>query len=188
MSLGLYVAFEGALLQAGCSAVPSEAHGTLVGLLSGPSQVDQRVWLNCITDDSQLSMDTMILSETSALEIFIQRAANAVEDMETSPLILIPSDDVELGERATAFSSWCSGFLYGFGISGVPEKIVLGVDSQEFLRHLTQFCRLDFEVENNEEDEKALFELLEFSKVGVLNLAEEVKGLSAAHTEINSLH
>ena len=188
MSLGLYVAFEDALLQAGCSAVASEAHGTLVGLLSGPSQVDQVVWLNCINDDSKLSMDSVILSENSTLENFIQRAVNALGDMETGPLILIPSDDVELGERATAFSSWCSGFLYGFGISGVPEKVALSADSQEFLRHLTQFCRLDFEVENNEEDEKALFELLEFSKVGVLNLIEEVKDLSSAHTEINSLH
>ena len=188
MSLGLYVAFEDALLEAGCSAIPSEAHGTLVGLLSGPSQVDQGVWLNCINDDSKLSMDSVILSDTSALENFIKRAVNALGDMETDPLILIPSDDVELGERATSFSSWCSGFLYGFGISGVAEDVPLSSESQEFLRHLTQFCRLDFEVENNEEHEKALFELLEFSKVGVLNLVEEVKDLSLVHTEINSLH
>ena len=188
MSLGLYVAFEDALLEAGCSAIPSEAHGTLVGLLSGPSQVDQGVWLNCINDDSKLSLDSVILSETLALDNFIKRAVNALGDMETGPLILIPSDDVELGERATAFSSWCSGFLYGFGISGVPEEVPLSPESQEFLRHLTQFCRLDFEVEDNEEDEKALFELLEFSKVGVLNLVEEAKDLSSAHTEINSLH
>jgi uncharacterized protein YgfB (UPF0149 family) len=120
-------------------------------------------------------MDAVILAETTELEIFIQRAVNALGDMETVPLILIPSDDAELRQRVTAFSSWCSGFLYGFGISGVPEKVGLSADSQEFLSHLTQFCRLDFEIENSEEDEKALFELLEFCKVGVLNLVEEVK-------------
>jgi uncharacterized protein YgfB (UPF0149 family) len=188
MSLGLYSNFERALGQVGCTVVPSEAYGALVGLLSGPRPVDQKIWLNCINNDLKSPTDSLISSQNTDLDVFIRCVVNALEDMETDELILIQDDNVELGERTAAFSGWCSGFLYGFGISGVPEKVVMSADSQEFLRHLTQFCRLEFEVDNNEEDEKALFELLEFSKVGVLNLYEEVKQLSSIDTEINSLH
>jgi uncharacterized protein YgfB (UPF0149 family) len=188
MSLGLYSTFEGALRQVGCTVVASEAYGALVGLLSGPRPVDQKLWLNCINDDLKSSTDSSISLQNTDLDVFIQRAVNALGDMEADALIIIPDDNVELGERIAAFSGWCSGFLYGFGISGIPEKVVMSADSQEFLRHLTQFCRLEFEVENSEEDEKALFELLEFSKVGVLNLNEEVKKFSSIDTETNSLH
>jgi uncharacterized protein len=108
--------------------------------------------------------------------------------MEIDGMIIIPDDDVALGDRIAAFSAWCIGFLYGFGISGVSGKTMLSVDSQEFLSHLTQFCRIDLETENGEENEKALFELLEFSKIGILNLNEEAQKLSPIDTEVTSLH
>ena len=100
------------------------------------------------------------------------RAALTAGDCDFAPLR--PHDDAPLAERAAAFGAWCRGFLSGFGLSGIADLGTLGEDARGFLADLSRFATLASEGVGDEDDERALTELIEFTRMGVLLVRAEL--------------
>jgi uncharacterized protein len=91
---------------------------------------------------------------------------------------LLPSDAQPIEARTTALAEWCQGFLYGLGAGNIPDASRLPGEVGEIVRDFAEITRAGVDgAETEESNESAYAELVEFVRVGVQLLFEE---LSAA--------
>ena len=97
--------------------------------------------------------------------------------------LLLPDEHEPLINRAQAFSEWCEGFTQGITIGGVSYEQLQEEESQEALQHLLEFAQLEYEsLEVSEEDEKALMEVSEYTRMAVIRLYGDLtSGGGASH-------
>lgn len=155
------------------SSVPAaESHGCLCGALCAAPHYSLERWLEEIVPEESSSD---LERENQALKLLFEDTTKALrgEQMEFEPLL--PDDDAALEERALALSQWCQGFLYGFG-TGAPVKAdEMPATIDEVLRDLTYIGRASVELEEgNEEEEEAYSEVIEYVRVGVQLIHDEL--------------
>ena len=97
-------------------------------------------------------------------------------------LCLPEGEDVGLGEQVNALAEWCAGFLYGLANAGIQTKGTLSADVQEILQDVGAIAQVDGVELANEEEEVSFIELVEFVRVAVLLLAEEVQPMKSSRT------
>ena len=84
-------------------------------------------------------------------------------------------------ERALALSQWCQGFLYGFGTGGPCRASELTAEVEEVLRDLTHISQASVDTgADAEEEEQAYAEIVEYVRVGVQLIHDELIELRAA--------
>jgi uncharacterized protein YgfB (UPF0149 family) len=89
--------------------------------------------------------------------------------------LLLPDDEHPLVERAQAFSDWCEGFTQGLTQAGVGYDQLQEDEAQEALQHLVEFAQLDAaSLSVNEEDERALMEVVEYGRMAVLHIHNDL--------------
>jgi hypothetical protein len=89
--------------------------------------------------------------------------------------LLLPGDETPVTERATALGQWCQGFLYGLGSSPLPDVDQLPEEVAEIVRDLTALTQIGVDADEPlEESEQAYAELVEFVRVGVQLLHDEL--------------
>ena len=82
-----------------------------------------------------------------------------------------------LEERTMALSHWCSGFLAGLGSSGDDSLNTMSGDASEALKDLQQISAADVsDTSESEEDENAFMEIVEYIRVVVLMIREDLRG------------
>jgi uncharacterized protein YgfB (UPF0149 family) len=161
------------LERAGSQVVAAESHGCLVGALCTTPDYSLERWLDELIvlegeDDANLQPNAplrLLFTET-------ERALRG-DDMEFTPLL--PDDEEPLATRATALAQWCQGFLYGFGTGNPVKKEKLKGQVDEILRDLTHIARATVDVgEAGEEEENSYAELVEYLRVGVQLVHDEL--------------
>lgn len=170
----LYDAVEKALNALECDIGASECHGILCGMLCSPNEFDPSIWVQHTTGQN----DLCVISDEDAdhaLWVLLRETVNNFDPEELSLEIMLPDDDDLLGQRATALGAWCRGFLSGFGLTGLTDLEQLSTDSREFLKDLREVGRVDANDAEGETDERALFEITEYVRVGVLLVREETR-------------
>lgn len=152
---------------------PAEAHGTLAGALCalGPYRLED--WLAEILPDSAGAGPT-----DPALAMLYSATVAALSGQEMEFDLLIPSEDRPIEERTRALTSWCTGFLYGLGSNGAADPQRLPGDLGEILRDLTEITHAGVDASDSPEaNESALAELVEFVRVGVQLMFDELEPL-----------
>jgi uncharacterized protein YgfB (UPF0149 family) len=148
----------------------AEAHGTLAGCLCGVSGYRFEDWLREILPEGRAGS-----SAASALrELYDATAAALIQpDMEFEPLL--PGDEAPLAERTQALAEWCQGFLYGLGAGRIQDPGQLPGEVGEIVRDFIEISHAGVEEDATEEaNESAYAELVEFVRVGVQLLFEEL--------------
>jgi uncharacterized protein len=148
----------------------AEAHGTLAGCLCALADYSFQDWLREILSDGRAEA-----AAADTLYGLYSATAAALEqtDMEFEPLL--PSDAHSLELRTAALARWCQGFLYGLGSGSIPDVSGLPGDVGEIVRDLTEITRAGVDDGDGEEsNEGAYAELVEFVRVGVQLLFEEL--------------
>jgi uncharacterized protein YgfB (UPF0149 family) len=88
---------------------------------------------------------------------------------------LLPDDESPLTLRADALSQWCQGFLYGLGSGTTPDPENVSIEAGEIIRDFTEITHVGVDAnEENEENEVAYAEVVEFVRVGVQLLFAEL--------------
>lgn len=102
--------------------------------------------------------------------------------------ILLPGDDTAINIRTENLSLWCQGFLTG--LKQAATKISFSHDAVEALEDLSKIALVNFEdVTENEEDETAYFELVEYVRLAVLMVYHECKSSqSKKNINIDIMH
>ena len=95
-------------------------------------------------------------------------------------LCLPDSDNIDLSARVNALASWCDGFLYGLANAGLQEKQSLSAEAQEILLDFSRIAQLDGADTGEEDEEISYNELMEFVRMAVLLIAEEIQPLKSS--------
>jgi uncharacterized protein len=148
----------------------AEAHGTLAGCLCGASGYRFEDWLREILPEGHAEP----AARAGLQELFGATASALIQpDMEFE--LLLPADSEPLQERTQALAEWCQGFLYGLGAGSIPDASELPGEVGEVVRDFIEITRADADAgEDAEANESAYAELVEFVRVGVQLLFEEL--------------
>ncbi len=148
----------------------AEAHGTLAGCLCGASGYRFEDWLKEILPEGQAGA----AARSQLREVFDATAGELIQpDMEFQ--LLLPEDEEPLAERTEALAQWCQGFLYGLGAGSIQDPAQLPGEVGEIVRDFVEISRAGIGTEGpDDSDENAYAELVEFVRVGVQLLFEEL--------------
>lgn len=149
-----------------------EAHGTLAGALCAAVSYEFDDWIGELFTDGGCAAP----AEEALRQVFDQtRLALISAQMDFN--ILLPDDDEPLVARAAALGQWCQGFLYGLGTSSIRNADDLPEQIGEVVRDLTAITQVGVDASESEEaNEQAYAELVEFVRVGVQLLFDELAG------------
>ncbi|HBD7108880.1 TPA: UPF0149 family protein [Legionella pneumophila] len=150
----------------------SELHGIMCGYLCAGADSQGEAYIRALLNNKKDEQSrNALLSMFSVFSISQQQMNNFDFEFE----MLLPDDDESLVTRAQAFSEWCEGFTQGLTIAGVGMEQFYEEESQDALQHLMEFAELDCEsLEVGEEDERALMEVSEYTRLAVLRLHSDL--------------
>ncbi|TAH46114.1 MAG: UPF0149 family protein [Dokdonella sp.] len=160
------------LIRLRLSVSASDLHGSLTGLLCGGGKAQAGNWLAAL----ELDADPGDAGNDPILRQFHRECREQLDDSELGFAPLLPDDETSIAERSEALAEWCRGFLGGFGLAGVGESPALQADAREIMADFSAIAGSDFSQADNEEDEEALNEIIEFVRVSVLLLYAEHGG------------
>lgn len=156
-------------------AEAAEAHGTLAGCLCASSGYRFEDWLAEILPDGEAGPEA-----TAELRELYESTAGSLGEAELQFAPLLPRDAEPIAARAAALGEWCQGFLYGLGAGAITDATRLPGDVGEVVRDLSQITQVAVDAaESLESNEGAYAELVEFVRVGVQLLFEELEPLRA---------
>ncbi len=173
MQLLDYGSIQRALGEAHAVADAAEAHGTLAGCLCATVAYRFEDWLGEILPEGRAAPDA-----TAALRQLFEDTANALTEKQLDFAPLLPTDAEPIDARAAALGQWCQGFLYGLGTSSLNDASQLPGDVGEIVRDLSEITRVGVDAgDSAESNEGAYAELVEFVRVGVQLVFDELEPL-----------
>lgn len=172
LSAQLYERVARALAALRCDVGAAECHGMLCGMLSGPRPFESALWLDHVSGGERGIFDDG--EPHAALTALMGATITSLEDEDYDFALVLPTDEAPLAARAAGFAAWCRGFLSGLGLSGIADLESLGEDAREFLADLSRFATLGLDADGDEDDERALVELIEFTRMGVILVRAEL--------------
>lgn len=172
--LPLFDEFCDILFPLGVVIGPAELHGMLCGRLCGGQVLTETQWGQAAEAFLELSHSPQ--GELSILlDQLYQASVFQLADENLSFQLLLPDDDLDLGQRSEALGQWCHGFLTGFGNSGIDGNQKLSTDSSEALRDIAAIVQINAD-DDDEEAERNYVEIIEYVRMAALNLYEEFSG------------
>ncbi len=158
----------------------SEIHGLCCGLLcSMPSAAAKTRWFTELLDAASLSPESVAsrAGELKTLDEWFSQTLSSLNDSDLEFSPVLPDDDVPVDVRTRALGDFCGGFTYGVGIAlGQGGQKPLPEDSREII---ADFQEIDaVEVDDGGADEAVYTELLEYVRVGVLLVLEELRPIT----------
>lgn len=171
----LYHDLQKALQRLGSDTDPSELHGTLSGLLCASNNVDLQTWLNSLFPQQEAG-NLLVQDLKDYLAELYQHTQSQLNDPECGFELLLPDEDSEEQEQILALGEWCQGFAIGLNLGGVEDFRSLPGDAAEAVGDLLEIARAgtSYFLSGGEEDELARTELLEYVRIAVLLVNEEL--------------
>jgi uncharacterized protein len=150
----------------------AEAHGTLAGCLCGAAGYRFEDWLREILPEGRAQG-----AAAGTLRELFEATAGALRQPDMDFELLLPADGQPIEVRTAALAEWCQGFLYGLGAGRITAASELPGEVGEVVRDFVEISRAGVDAEQDEEsNESAYAELVEFVRVGVQLLFEELAG------------
>ena len=161
------------LLDAGkLSPSAAEAQGVYCGLLAADADKPEERWLaEMLVGADEAAADTAVCREM--LTALADRTRSEIEASPMGLQLLLPDEDCSLRERAIAMHGWCRGFLFGLGLCRI-DATDLSAEGKEAFADLLELTRMDLDdLADDEANEQALAEIVEFVRVAAMLVYED---------------
>ena len=146
-----------------------EAHDTLAGALCAGGSFGLQEWLGEVFPEGRAGAAQQGMQDLYRWT----HESLAAGDLQFEPLL--PDDAAPVAARAQALGEFCQGFLYGLGTSALPDPESLPAQAAEIVRDIGAITHVGVDpAESDEENEQAYAELVEFVRVGVQLLFDEL--------------
>lgn len=170
-----YYAVDDALARAQTSMDPSDCHGLLAGLICAAGFADPRLWMAEVFEDYN-PKDKPQAEAFRLVQALYEDELARMNSPDLDFALLLPDDEDALRDRVASLGSWCGGFLSGLGLGGVKEQAQLPEEISELIDDFAQITRVDFDLDSPDEEEQAAFEeVVEYVRIGVLFVNEELQ-------------
>ncbi|PPC91104.1 MAG: YecA family protein [Methylobacter sp.] len=169
----LYQRVDMILTGANAGTGASEAHGIATAMLCLGGETPCSDWLKEVLRDA----DPVARGDEAILENLYERTRELLVSGEFEFDLFLPDDGDAMELRLEALSGWCKGFLFGLGTAGSGASWPGSVN--EIILDITDFTRMDTEVDDNEdfeEYEAAYMEITEYLRSAVLLVRDEFSG------------
>ncbi|ANI63106.1 uncharacterized protein YgfB (UPF0149 family) [Pseudomonas sp. PvR086] len=177
-----YQAFATLLSTSGHPVSPAELHGLLLGRSCAGAGFDADSWL---ADAAELLEGEPQDNVRNALIGLQEMVKGELTSDDMTVVLLLPSDDAPLTERAAALGQWCQGFLTGFGLT--RREYALSAEATEVLQDLAAISQVQDALEESDDGESDYMEVMEYLRVAPLLLFTETKKTDEAAAK-PSLH
>jgi uncharacterized protein YgfB (UPF0149 family) len=148
----------------------AEAHGTLAGALCAAPSYGLEVWFGVILPHGAAERPAF-----DALRGLYEETGDSLSGDDLAFQPLLPEDEQPIDRRAAALGSWCQGFLYGLGTSGIRDVRELPGEAGEIVRDLIEITQVGVNSSDGAEtNEGAYAELVEFVRIGVQILYDDI--------------
>jgi uncharacterized protein YgfB (UPF0149 family) len=155
---------------------PSQVHGLVCGMLCAHPLSDPQnntsAWEAVVTNGE--SSD----KAHAVLHALYEASAKQLHEFLFEFQLILPADEEPLPVRAEALTLWCQGALTGLKLAQVPIEDREAGEVTEAINDLIEIAKMHYEdVVASEEDEAAYVELVEYVRVAVMliyqNMHEE---------------
>lgn len=164
-----YNAFATLLSTSGHPVSPAELHGLLLGRSCAGAGFEADSWL---VDAAELLEGEPQDNVRNALIGLQEMVKGELTSDDMTVVLLLPTDDAPLTERAIALGQWCQGFLAGFGLT--YRANALSVEATEVLQDLAAIAQVQDALEESDDGESDYMEVMEYLRVAPLLLFTEV--------------
>ena len=178
-----YQAFATLLTASGHNVSPAELHGVLLGRSCAGAGFNHEGWL---IDAAELLEGDIQDNVRNALIGLQEMVKGELTGADITVVLLLPTDDAPLAERAAALGEWCQGFLSGFGLT--RRAYALSDEANEVLRDLAAIAQVQDALEESEDGESDYMEVMEYLRVAPLLLFSETKKADVSPAAKPSLH
>jgi hypothetical protein len=169
-----FVELDRLLAQAGSEVDAAEAHGSLTGALCAAAGLGVADWIDEVFPDEEAARLDEVARNTLATVFAETAQALGGGEMVFAPLL--PDDEAPLDVRVASLALWCSGFLYGLGVGQIAAIEHVPGDVGEVLRDMSEISRaVAGDDVNDEDNEGAYAELVEFVRAGVQLAYDELR-------------
>lgn len=163
-----YSAFAALLTSSGHTVSPAELHGLLLGRSCAGAGFEIDSWL---VDAAELLGAAPEDGIRQALIGLQEMVKNELTGVDVTVVLLLPSDDAPLSERAVALGQWCQGFLGGFGLTA--RDSALSAEAMEVLQDLSAISQVQNALDESDDGEHDYMEVMEYLRVAPLLLFSE---------------
>lgn len=173
-----YTDFNDSLVRAGAESSGSETHGMMCGLLCMGKTAEIPLALGPQLLPPDHSPDNPVILEFHAqLQTVHEQTVQQINDSLLEFDLIMPDESESLAIRTEALAQWCQGFIFGLGLGGYREDKSGEGDAVELIRDFAEIARAgyDDDAAADEEEERAFTEVLEYVRVGVLLILEELQ-------------
>lgn len=169
-ALPSYSELVNTLTQAKINFTPSEAHGLLCGYLCAPSGANKTPWKKTLLGKNKNNACYELLQQ------IYEVSYHQMSDFSFEFSLILPDDEEDINIRTEALGLWCQGFLTGLEQSKIPIQRPEDNEFTETLNNLIEIAQVSYgDIADNEEDETAYFELVEYVRLGALMIFQELK-------------
>ncbi len=171
----------------------TETHGILCAFLCAGAKIRVEAWISSLVGENAGARDASFNQAKSHLRQVFKSTQEGLEEGEFEFELLLPDDDTDLYARIEAFSLWCQGFISGLNLAGVNLKSQEIQATQEAIDDLVKFSCLEYDEEDpdDESNERAYSELVEYARVAVMLLYTEREHLAHKRLSVqgnNTIH
>jgi hypothetical protein len=165
---------QDALRALGLDAKAAEFHGASCGYVCAGGH-DAEAFLRAYGDEQWPTPDAAQRSALDSLRAAFATSRRLLDDEDLGFDPLLPGESAHVHERAQALVDWCQGFLSGLGLGGMTAHQARHQDVREILRDMSTIAASELGFDRDEEvDESALSEILEWIRVSVLLVREDL--------------
>jgi yecA family protein len=181
-----------ALRRCGSSWDAAQSHGLLASRLAVAGTDGGLGWLQQVLADTDPS-NALAVECRELLGTLLESTHLALSERQSGFAPLLPGDDENPAKRATALAHWCEGFLHGLVSEKQNEQLKVRLAEEpiaDIIKDMLQITRATVDEDDDaEESEAAYSELVEYVRVAVQLLYEELAVLrDAASDAPTSIH
>lgn len=148
----------------------SQIHGLLCGHICATVGDEIDLW-NCVFPNVKKDRK----AEEILKELY-ESTYHQLSEFSFEFTLLLPDDGVDINTRAEALGLWCQGFLTGLEQSDVAIQSVANPELKEALDDIIEIAQITFgDIASNDEDESAYYELIEYVRLSVLLVFQELR-------------
>jgi len=162
----------------------AQVHGLLCGFICGTSGELDAQWEKLVAGSKKNSNTHVLLQE------LYETSYHQLSEFSFEFSLLLPDDGNDINTRTESLGLWCQGFLAGLRQANVQIENREPSEMTEALDDIIEIAQVSYgDISENEDDESAYFELLEYVRLAVLMIYHELKSDNLpADTDQENVH